>query len=112
MAILILNQTPNNEELKQITQEYTDYIKVVVDVEKGILAAGGLLHSDAEKMLLENGSLQKNLWGGGVDLVSGDFDGISLINIRPSQNNPSQDILGKEIREKFLKILAGVFPKP
>lgn len=112
MAVLLLSQKPNDEEFKQITQEYGDYIKVVVDVEKEILAVGGLLHSDAEKMLLEEGSLQKNLWGGGVDLVSGDFDGISLINLRPSQNNPSQDILGKEIREKFLKILSGYFPKP
>lgn len=112
MAILILRQKPNDEEFKQITQEYADYIKVVIDVEKGVLAAGSLLHSDAEKMLLEKGCLQQNLWGGGVDLVSGEFDGISLINIRPSQNNPSQDILDKEIREKFLRILAGIFPKP
>jgi hypothetical protein len=39
------------------------YIKLVVDVERGILAGGGELHADCEKVLLRDGSRQQDVWG-------------------------------------------------
>ncbi len=38
-------------------------VKAVVDVEQGIMALGGELCSDEEAMLLDQSSLQGNLWG-------------------------------------------------
>lgn len=38
-------------------------VKAVVDVEREIAVFGGELHSDEEEMLLNNGSVQFNLWG-------------------------------------------------
>jgi hypothetical protein len=38
-------------------------VKAVVDVEQGIMAIGGELHSDEEAILLDQGSTQKHLWG-------------------------------------------------
>jgi hypothetical protein len=40
-----------------------DTVKPVVDVKRSIIAIGGELHADAEALLLEQGSDQKNLWG-------------------------------------------------
>jgi hypothetical protein len=52
------------ETIKGLTSEqFMDMVKGVVDIEKEIVAVGGSLHSDEERVLLEGGSLQQNLWG-------------------------------------------------
>jgi hypothetical protein len=87
MPIRIINEKISRQELQQIAQEsFGEFVKAVVDVEKGIMAIGGELHSDEEVVLLEQGSWQENLWG--INLYPGDisenwieFD--SVINIRP-----------------------------
>lgn len=78
-----------------------DFIKVVVDIERKILAGGGARHVDAKQLLLRDGSKQESLWGGGIDLESGEIDYNSMINIRPGQNNLSRDIMSQEIRNKL-----------
>ena len=51
-------------ELKELAEEYFgNFVKAVVDIEREIAVFGGELHSDEESMLLQNGSLQKYLWG-------------------------------------------------
>ncbi len=84
-----------------MVKHFDGYIKIVVDVEKGILSGGGDRHFDNEKVLLENGSLQKNLWGGGFDIKTNEIDYNSIINLRPNQDNPSRDILSLNIRKRF-----------
>ena len=88
---------------------FGDFVKAVVDVERGLLAVDAELHSDLEALLLENGSKQKNLWG--INLypdASGDgfveFD--SMINMRPSQGNRSRSVENEALREKILGIVA------
>lgn len=68
------------------------------------ISIDGELHSDLERFLLENGSVQEDLWGfniypqmEGEDFI--EFD--SLINIRPRQNNRSRYVESEEIRERI-----------
>jgi hypothetical protein len=84
-------------------------IKAVADVRKGLLAVDANLHADLEKLLLENGSSQEDLWGfnlwvdeEGEDFI--EFD--SLINIRAWQGNPSRDVLNPEVRNTIKAIVA------
>lgn len=80
---------------------FEDMIKFVVDVERRIAAVGGELHADAEQILLENGSRQNDLWGANYYPGRGADDCIeytSLINIRPSQGNPSMVVQDADIR--------------
>ena len=79
--------------------------KVVVDCKRKILSAGGKRHADGEELLLKDGSKQKDLWGGGLDLETGEIDFDPMINIRPRQNNPSREVLSPEIREVMVKII-------
>lgn len=103
--ILVIKKKATEEELGKMAEDFGgDYIKVVVDVEKGVLAGGGERHVDAEQILLGEGSLQENLWGGGIDPKTKTTDYNSMINLRPSKN-PSRDILSEEIREKFDRIV-------
>jgi len=88
-----------------MAQDFDGYIKVVVDIKLEILAGGGERHVDGEQRLLQEGSRQENLWGGSLDVTSGEIDYNSVINLRPRQNNPSRDILSLNIRNKFDNII-------
>jgi len=92
-----------------MSYEYGSYIKVVVDIEKNILAGGGQMHYDDERLLLEYGCKQENLWGGGIDLETGEVTFDSMINIRPSHGNLKREIQSEEIQKKFKSIVESVF---
>lgn len=97
------------EELKEMARKkFGNLVKVVVDVERGIMAIDGELHADEEALLLENGSKQESLWGiniypelGGDDFV--EFD--SMLNLRPAQGNRSRGVDDENIRKKILGIV-------
>jgi hypothetical protein len=107
--IRIIKEPITFEELKKIAkQRYGDMIKAVVDVEREIIALGGDLHSDEEIFLIENGSLQENLWGINLWIEKPfeemiEFD--SIINIRPKQGNRSRFIEDENIRNKIKEII-------
>jgi hypothetical protein len=102
---LIIRKRASKKEVRELSKHFRGYIKVVVDVERKILAGGGDRHADDEKILLDDGSKQKSLWGGGFDLETREIDYNSVINLKPSDKNPSRDILSEEIRKKFDKII-------
>lgn len=103
--IIVISKKATKKELEKMAEDFGgDYIKVVVDVSQEILAGGGERHFDTEQILLERGSDQENLWGGGLDPKTKTIDYNSMINLRPKEN-PSRDILSAEIREKFNKIV-------
>lgn len=89
---------------KRIALELKGYIKVVVDVQRKILAAGGQKHVDGEQLLLRDGSRQADLWGAGLDLETGEMDFDSLINLRPTQNR-SREILDQKVREQVESVI-------
>ena len=105
MPIQIITSKANEETIEKAAEDLKGYVKVVIDIEQGILAAGGQKHVDAEQILLEYGCKQKNLWGGGIDLDTNEIDYDSMINIRPSQNNTSREVLDPKTREIMLKII-------
>lgn len=108
MTVLILTTKATSEEIKLVSEHFHGFIKVVVDIEKEILCAGADRHVDEEQELLKNGSKQSNLWGGGLDLESGEIDYNSMINLRPNQDNPSRDVLSLEVRKLFDDIVTKI----
>ena len=62
--LLIIKSKADSKTLKKVSKDLEGYIKVVVDVNKEILSAGGEMHADGGKFLLQDGSLQDDLWGG------------------------------------------------
>lgn len=89
-------------------RQFGDMIKAVVDIDRGILALGGELHSDEEALLLEDGSSQRSLWGinlypaeEGSDFV--EFD--SMINVRPSHGNRSRSVEDSATRELIIGVV-------
>lgn len=99
--LLIIKKRATAQEIKEVQEDFNGYIKLVVDVERGILTGGGERHFEGEQKLLEDGSKQSNLWGGGIDWTTREIDYNSMINLRPNQDNPSRDIMSTVIRKKF-----------
>lgn len=84
---------------------YGNLVKAVVDIQRQDLVVDMEMHVDGERLLLEQGSKQPDLWGinlhpakfGTDEFI--EFD--SMINIRPSQSNLSRDIGDEVIRAKI-----------
>lgn len=104
-TIHLITEKATPQQVQEMAALYAGHIKVAVDIERGVLAGGGEWHADCEQVLLEQGSTQENIWGAGYKPSSREVDFYSLINIRPRQNNPDQDILSAEIRQKVEKII-------
>jgi hypothetical protein len=93
-------------------QMFEGIVKADVDVAKRVMIVDMGMHADGEAFLLEAGSRQNDLWGinlhpedyGTDDFI--EFD--SMINIRPSQGNPSKDVLDKDTKLKIRQIVAEV----
>lgn len=103
--LLVIRKKATKDEIEKMAEDLAGFIKVVVDVENKILAGGGQRHVEGEQELLQAGSKQDNLWGGGFDTETKEIDYNSMINLKPSQNNPSRDILSSEIRKTFDEIV-------
>ena len=106
--LIVIKKKATKDEIDKMAEDLMGFIKVVVDVESKILAGGGQRHVEGEQKLLKEGSKQENLWGGGFDIETKEIDYNSMINLRPSQDNPSRDILSSEIRKMFDKIVKGL----
>jgi hypothetical protein len=90
--------------MEEMLQTLNTYIKLAVDIQRGILVGGGVLHADCESALLEDGSKQEDIWGADWNPFSQQVTFEALINIRPRQNNPSLDILDLTIRKRVAEI--------
>lgn len=99
------------QDIKELQKEWGSYLKLTVDIENEWIIVGGELHADGEKILLEKGSLQKNIWGGGIDIKNKQIDTVAVLNLRPKLGNDSLEILDPKRREKFINIIKKYFVK-
>lgn len=89
------------EEIEKLKEQFNSYIKTVIDLKRKICSAGMDRHFEGETTLLEQGSKQFNIWGGGVDVDTKVIDFNSFINIRPNDNNLSNEIQNPNLRREY-----------
>ena len=110
--IHIIRNHATHEQMKEMLEMLETYIKLAVDIERGVLAGGGAMHADCEAALLEDGSQQEFIWGADWNPSAQQVTFESLINIRPRQQNPSMEILDPKNREQVaeitVKLLGGI----
>jgi hypothetical protein len=92
---IVRTPIPLSEVVAIARQRFGDMIKAAVDIGRGVMAMGGELHSDEEALLLEDGSVQSDVWG--INIYPAEvgeawieFD--SMINVRPSANNRTRSV--------------------
>jgi len=105
MKIHILRNRATPEQIREMLEALEVYIKLAVDVERGVLAGGGEYHADCEEILLEDGSLQAHIWGADWHPESKAVEFGALINIRPQQGNRGMEIEDPKLRARIETIL-------
>jgi len=103
--ILIIREPAKSEELDEMLKTWDVFIKIAVDIERKILAGGGVRHYECEQELLKDGSRQRDIWGTDWSPDTQEIVFESIINIRPSQNNRSMIIQYPQIREQVSQII-------
>ena len=81
-VIITKNEPYTKFEIGKLLELLDVYIKTVIDVKKKVCSAGCNRHFESEKVLLDQGSKQPDIWGGGIDLGTKAIDCNSFINIR------------------------------
>ena len=102
--IHVIREKATAQQIQEMLEEH-DYIKLAVDIHNRIVAGGGEYHADCEEMLLDNGSQQADVWGADWDPTARLVRFRSLINIRPKQNNRSQEIEDSVLRQNIETIV-------
>lgn len=97
-------------QIKEIKEKHSNFfetmVKVVVDIEKELIALDAELHADLEELLLEQESNQGNLWGVNIYFANPhNIEFTSLINIRPAQGNKGMELRDKVARASIQKIV-------
>jgi len=109
-GIVIASRPIDASTLKRLTADwFGDMVKLVVDVERRVIALGGELHADAEALLLEGGSRQADLWGANYFPGAGPdqcLELTALINIRPAQGNRGMVVQDAAVAAKMRAIVS------
>ena len=107
-GIVIVTSRIERGELSRLVDLYfRDMVKYVVDVRRRVAAVGGELHADGERLLLDEGSHQRDLWGANYYPGLGPercIEYTAIINIRPSQGNRSMEIQDADTREQVQEV--------
>ena len=110
--IHIIRSKATREQITEMLEELDPIIKLAVDISRGVLAGGGIMHADCEAALLEEGSRQEDIWGANWIPATQTIEFEALINIRPKQANLSMTIKDTSIRSQVesiaRKLLDGV----
>lgn len=110
--IYIIRERATNKQLLDMLKIWGVYVKIVVDIEREMLAGGSEKHYQCEEVLLEDGSRQRDLWGADWNPYTQTIYFESIINIRPSENNRTMIIQSPELRERITivttRLLGGI----
>lgn len=104
MTILLLREPATLQQVADVLEELGVYVKLAVDIRRGVAAGGGELHADCEQVLLDDGSQQIHVWGADWDPASQTVKFEAPINIRLRQKNPAMQILDPAIRSKVEEV--------
>jgi len=109
-------KTISVKELQTLAENmYGNIVKAVVDIDKKLLVIDAEMHVDEEQYLLENGSLQNDLWGINLHPIDYGTDSFiefdSMINIRPRQKNMSRGVEDTTVQGQIKDIVSGIVTK-
>jgi hypothetical protein len=110
--IHLLHGPATPEQVEEMLEELETYIKLAVDIRRRAAAGGGRLHADCETILLDDGSRQADIWGADWVPRHGRVRFEALINLRPTQGNPSVEILDAAIRDEVESVVRELFQRP
>ena len=106
----VIHEKITQDQLISIVREgyYETMAKLAVDVERRILAIGGEWHSDAEEVLIADGSKAADVWGVNFYPWKEPRERIvytSLINLKPVVPHRKMEVTDPATRNKIRDII-------
>jgi hypothetical protein len=101
----LIQERATKEQLEEMLENLSSYIKLAVDIERGVLAGGGEHHADCEAVLLEHGSKPIDIWRADWYPLKQDVGYEFLTNISPRQNNRSMESQDRSIIKQVAEIV-------
>lgn len=98
----------SKEEMGKMLSELDSYIWVALDVKKGVIAAGDEYAGRLKQKLLAQKSLIKDIFGVGLDLLTGEIDYYSPINIKIFDKKSTKEV-PQEKRERIETLIKYFF---
>ena len=109
-SVIVIREPVTRAHLLKVAKEgFGDFVKAVVDCAQGIMAIGGELHADEERVLLEQGSKQEDLWGVNLYPENSFEEWIechSMINIRPRQGNRTRGVEDPAVQKRIHAVVS------
>lgn len=109
MRVYILREPPTEQQVLEMLEVYGEFIKLAVDVERGIAAGGSKYHADGEEALLEDGSRQADIWGADWRPGPRTVEFNAIINIRPRDGNRSPELMDRSLRARVEAVVRRLF---
>lgn len=103
--ICVIRARATPEQMKQMLEALGIYVKLAVDIQRKVVVGGGELHADCEQILLQDGSVQMNVWGADWYPLKQSLGYESIINIRVRANNRSMEVQDPKIRQQIEEIV-------
>ncbi len=108
-TLFVFDSKPSTSQMSAMLQAHTDFIKLAVDIERRRVAGGGIYHVDCEKMLLEEGAHQQNIWGADWIPKTKEILFGAMVNIRPKDGNRSYELKDPSLRREIESIVRKIF---
>jgi hypothetical protein len=102
--IHVIKEPATSEQMADMLKQLEVYVKLAVDIRRGVLAGGGALHADCEAALLEDGSAEADVWGADWIPSTQEVTYESLINLRPGQGNLALEVQDPALREQIAAV--------
>lgn len=102
--ILLLDKKATLKEFDEARKAYGDYIKIVIDIKRDILAVGGEYHVDCEEVLVKSGSKPENLFGGGYRISTKEVEYMAMSNYKPAFGMVTYEIMDQTVRNQLNKL--------
>ena len=109
--IHLLHETATEKQLTDMLEAHGTFMKVAVDVRRGVLAGGGEFHADCESVLIDDGSQKDDVWGADWVPAEKTMRFGALINLKPRVNR-SMEIQDLAIRRRVEEITRRLLERP
>ena len=80
------------EEIRTFVSELDGYVWMAVDTKRGMMAVGDGFEEELKYELLKRKCLTYDVYGVGFDLVTGDIDYVSSINVRFADKGSTREV--------------------
>jgi hypothetical protein len=103
--IYLLDKPPTENQIEHLRTQSVSEIRLAVDVELALVAAGGEYHKDCEDVLLAAGSQQDHIWGATWVRTTRTVEFVSVINIRSRFAMWTMEIKDEVLRARIERVV-------